>query len=73
MRPRAEPATDPIAELAALLKMLRAAKRLPWRDVAATVAEEHRTLGLARMVGIAGAALVAAILEETERLLSLTD
>jgi len=62
-----------LAELTQLLDMLRAADRLPWPDAALTMAEEHRALGLARVAGPAGTPLVAAILQQTERLLSLTD
>jgi hypothetical protein len=71
--PTAAPASDPVAELTTLLDMLRSAERLPWPDAAATMAEEHRALGLARIAGPAGAPLVAALLEQTERLLALTD
>lgn len=67
------PERDPLAELSALLARLRAAERLPWPDAATTMAEELRALGLARRAGAEGERLAAAILEETERLLSATD
>lgn len=71
--PPAPPPPDPIDELTAPLDMLRAAQHRPWPDATATMAEEHRALSLARMAGAEGEALAAAILEETERLLSATD
>ncbi len=61
---------DPIVALADLLARLRAATEAPWADAAAAMAEEHRILGLARQAGEEGSRLAAAILEETERLLS---
>ncbi len=61
---------DPIATLTDLLARLRAATAPPWADAAAAMAEEHRILGLARQAGEEGSRLAAAILEETERLLS---
>jgi hypothetical protein len=67
------PRPDPLAELTGLLARLRSADRLPWADAAAAMAEELRALGLARQAGTEGAALAAAILEETERLLAATD
>ncbi|MGH7066661.1 MAG: hypothetical protein ACREFO_12345 [Acetobacteraceae bacterium] len=67
------PAPDPVAELAALLARLRAAAEPPWPDAAAAMAEEHRILGLAGQAGAEGRQLAAAILNETERLLSVTD
>ncbi len=67
------PEDDPLAELRALLARVRGADRLPWPNAATVMAEEHRALGLARRAGPEGAALVAAFLEETERLLALTD
>ena len=63
----------PLVELADMLAMLRAADHLPWPDAAATMAEERRALGLARLAGPEGEALAAAILEETERLLAATE
>ncbi|MGH7056720.1 MAG: hypothetical protein ACREFZ_02400 [Acetobacteraceae bacterium] len=69
----AAPPPDPLAELRALLDRLRAASSSPWPDAAAAMAEEHRVLGLARQAGGPGAALAAAILDETERLLSASD
>ncbi len=65
-------ARAPIDELMAMLAGLRTVDRLPWPDAAAAMAEEQRALGLARLAGPAGAGLVAAILQETERLLSTT-
>ena len=67
------PARAPLVELADLLATLRAADRLPWPDAAATMAEERRALGLARLAGAEGEKLAAAILEETERLLAVED
>ncbi|MBV8616554.1 MAG: hypothetical protein JOY66_22655 [Acetobacteraceae bacterium] len=63
---------DALAELSALLARVRGAERPPWPDAAAA-AEEHRALGLARRAGPEGAAMAAAFLAETERLLALTD
>lgn len=71
--PAAAPARAPVDELAAMLAGLRAADRLPWADAAAVMAEEQRALGLARLAGPIGEELVAAILHETERLLSATE
>jgi hypothetical protein len=61
---------EPLAELSALLTRLRATETLPWPDAAATMAEEHRALGLARLAGVQGDELARAILAETERLLA---
>lgn len=69
----AAPAQDPIAELQALLADLRAASAPPWPDLTTTMAHEYRALGLARQAGPEGEALAAAILDETERLLSAGD
>jgi hypothetical protein len=71
--PAAVPTRAPLAELADLLGSLRSAERLPWPDAAATMAEERRTLGLARLAGAEGERLAAAILQETERLLAATE
>lgn len=74
--PPAQPAPkapDPIAELTALLARLRATATPPWPTVSAAMQEEYRALGLAREAGAEGAALAAAILEQTERLLAMTD
>ena len=74
IRPFAAPApaptarVDPIAELTALLAMLQAADCLPWPDAAATMEQERRALGLARLAGPEGKRLAAAIMDETERL-----
>ena len=67
------PANAPLAELTELLGILRAAQRLPWPDAAATMAEERRALGLARLAGAEGERLAAAILQETERLLAAAE
>jgi len=66
-------ARPPLAQLADLLASLRTAKRLPWPDAAATMAEERHALGLARLAGAEGEKLAAAILEETERLLAAAE
>ena len=71
--PAAVPTHAPLAELAKLLGSLRVAERLPWPDAAATMAEEQRALGLARLAGEEGERLAAAILEETERLLAAAE
>lgn len=71
--PGSTQAGDPVAELRALLARLRVADPMPWPDAAAAMAEEHHALGLARLAGAPGEALAAAILEQTERLLSATD
>lgn len=63
----------PLGELADLLRNLQSAERLPWPDAAATMAEEHRALGLARLAGDEGARLAAEILRETERLLAAAE
>jgi hypothetical protein len=67
------PTRAPLDELADLLGSLRAADRLPWPDAAATMAEERRALGLARLAGPEGEQLAAAILQETERLLAVAE
>lgn len=67
------PPPDPLVELDALLTRLRAAERPPWPHAAGAMAEELRALGLARLADPAGAAIAAAILEETERLLTIAD
>jgi hypothetical protein len=71
--PTAAPVRAPLAELADLLERLRSAERLPWQDAAATMAEERRALGLARLAGAEGERLAAAILEQTERLLAAAE
>ena len=71
--PAAAPIREPLAELVDLLGSLRSAKRLPWPDAAATMAEERRALGLARLAGAEGERLAAAILHETERLLAAAE
>jgi hypothetical protein len=71
--PAAMPTRAPLTELAELLACLRSAERLPWPDAAATMAEERRALGLARLTGTEGERLAAAILQETERLLAAAD
>ncbi len=68
-----EPPTDPLTELRELLARLRATDRMPWPDAAGAVAEELHALGLARQAGAEGQGLAAAILQETERLLSAAD
>ncbi len=67
------PAPDPMAELTALLARLRAADVPPWPTISAAMQDEYRALGLGREAGAEGAALAAAILEQTERLLAMTD
>lgn len=67
------PRPDPLTELTALLARLRAAATPPWPDLNAAIADEYRALGLAREAGAEGAALASAIMDETERLLSMTD
>jgi hypothetical protein len=69
----ARPERAPIEELAELLALLRAADRLPWPDLATTMAEEQRAYGLARLAGAEGARLAAAIMDETERLFSAAE
>ena len=71
--PPAEPPRAPFDELTELLAILRAAARLPWPDAAATMMEERRVLGLARLAGAEGKRLADAILEETERLLTVSE
>ncbi|MBV8402090.1 MAG: hypothetical protein JOZ58_14425 [Acetobacteraceae bacterium] len=68
-----EPQRDPLAELEALLRRLRAEEEMPWADAAGAMAEELHALGLARSAGPPGEALAAAILQETERLLAASD
>ena len=67
------PPADPMAELTDLLARLRAASTPPWPTISAAMQEEYRALGLAREAGAECAALAAAILEQTERLLAMTD
>jgi hypothetical protein len=69
----ARPERAPLEELAELLALLRAADRLPWPDLATTMAEERRAYGLARLAGAEGARLAAAIMDETERLFSAAE
>jgi hypothetical protein len=71
--PSAVPMRAPLAGLVDLRGSLRAAERLPWPDAAATMAEERRALGLARLAGAEGERLAAAILHETERLLAAAE
>jgi len=71
--PAAAPIQSPLAKLTDLLDSLRAADRLAWPDAAATMAEERRALGLARLAGADGDRLAAAIMQETERLLAATE
>ena len=67
------PPGNPVAELNAMLLRLRAAEQMPWPDAASAMAEELHAIGLGRQAGDAGKALVAAILDQTERLLALSD
>ncbi len=71
--PPAEPPRAPLDELTELLAMLRAATHLPWPGAAATMREEHRALGLARLAGDEGKKLAEAIMDETERLFAATE
>lgn len=64
---------NPVVELTALLGRLRAAEQMPWPDAASAMAEELHAIGLGRHAGAEGKRLVAAILDETERLLALSD
>ncbi len=64
---------EPVSELTQLLAELRTAETLPWPDAAATMAVERRALGLARLAGAEGERLTAAIMKETERLLSAAE
>jgi hypothetical protein len=67
------PESPPLEELAELLSILRAADRLPWPDISTAMAEEHRVIGLGRRAGPEGERLVAAIMDETERLFSVEE
>lgn len=69
----ARPERAPLDELADLLAVLRAVERLPWPDLATTMAEEQRAYGLARAAGAEGARLAAAIMDETERLFAAAE
>lgn len=60
-------------ELTALLDRVRGADQLPWPNLGAVMAEEHRALGLGRLAGAEGKMLAAEFLGETERLLAMTD
>jgi hypothetical protein len=53
-----------------MLAMVRGADRLPWPDLSTAMAEEYRAIGLGRRAGAEGERLVAAIMDETERLFS---
>jgi hypothetical protein len=64
------PGRPPLEELAEMLTALRAAARLPWPDLSTAMAEEYRAIGLGRRAGAEGERLVAAIMDETERLFS---
>ncbi len=66
---RPQPERPPLEQLTALLAMLRVAVRLPWPDVMTAMAEERHAYWLASQAGEQGAKLVAAIMDETERLL----
>ncbi len=46
---------------------------MPWGTISAAMQEEYRVLWLAKQAGPAGAALAAAVTDEFERLLALTD
>lgn len=71
--PPPEPAPDPLASLNEMLTRLAAAPAPPWPNLSAAMAEEYRALALAREAGPEGAALAQAILQQTERLLAMTD
>ena len=71
--PAPTPAPDPLAALAEMRDRLAAAPAPPWPNLSAAMAEEYRALALAREAGPEGAALAAAILQQTERLLAMTD
>src|SRR4051812_48571559 len=62
--PPSPPEPDPILELPRPLARVRTAESLPWPDAAATMAEEHRALGLARIAGPEGERLAEAIMIE---------
>jgi len=66
--PQPRPECDPIAELTAMLEMLRASDRLPWPGVMATMPHELRAVRLGQQAGPEGERLASAILNETERL-----
>ena len=72
-RPAPAPAPDPLAALAEIHARLAAAPAPPWPNLSAAMAEEYRALALARQAGPEGAALAHAILQQTERLLAMTD
>jgi hypothetical protein len=67
------PERPPIEQLAELLTTLRAAERLPWPDLSTAMAEEYRAIGLGRRAGPEGEKLVAAIMDETERLFCIEE
>jgi hypothetical protein len=71
--PQPSPPPDKLATLAAMHARLAALPAPPWPTLAAAMEEEYRALALARDSGPEGAALAAAILEQTERLLAMTD
>ena len=71
--PEPSPSPDPLAALAAIHDRLAAAPTPPWPHLSAAMEDEYRALALAREAGPAGAALAAAILQQTERLLAMTD
>jgi hypothetical protein len=64
------PELSPAEELRATLARLRGAVELPWPNLTEAMAAEHRVIGLGRLAGAEGAALVSEIMEQTERLLS---
>lgn len=66
-------AADPVAELRAMLELVRGASALPWPHLPAAMEAEYRAMALAREAGEPGQALLAAFFTETERLLALTD
>lgn len=46
---------------------------MPWPDLREAMAEEYRAIGLGRRAGPEGEKLVSAVIDETERLLSVEE
>jgi hypothetical protein len=60
-------------ELEAMLLRLRAADVMPWPTISAAMQEEYHAMWLAKQGGPAAAELAAAVTDEFERLMALTD
>jgi len=64
----AEPAIDPIVELNAMLRELRAAIVHPWTPLSEAMQREYKARALGRIAGPEGERLAVEVLVESERL-----